>query len=257
VLPHDFRRLGLQYRIGVIADQLAVVALAVPERPVRHGVVCQWRLDVGPGKVRPHAGEIRGGCTVLRACPQAGIAAAAANVTYKRKSRRFTFMISSVDVCPRVMLCRESPASCFAGNRPRHALPGIARVMLCGGVALWLLHRPRRESRHLSAALRERYTIILRRRSAVQFSYSAHQVICCDAALRQPCEGECRGTAALACREFPPLHVLADSRHRDSNQLGLGMAANRTKIRGRSRRRWESRLGRRTWILSSGLRRFC
>ena len=108
VLLYHISRLGFQDRIGVIADQLVVVAAAVPSGPVCHRAGTRQRqFDIGPAKVSPYTGEVRNGRPPLglalpagpapcsATCPQAGNAAAAANATHKRKSRRCTLMISS------------------------------------------------------------------------------------------------------------------------------------------------------------------
>jgi hypothetical protein len=67
VFLHDFRRLGLQDRIGVIADQLVEVAPAVGQaRLVHHRTGTRWRrLEARQGWVAPYAGEIRDGCGAL------------------------------------------------------------------------------------------------------------------------------------------------------------------------------------------------
>ena len=61
VLLHDFRRRGLEDRVGVIADQLAEVRHPVARaRPVEHRAgTRQRRLKAGEKGMRPDAGEIR------------------------------------------------------------------------------------------------------------------------------------------------------------------------------------------------------
>jgi hypothetical protein len=68
VLLHDCGCLGLQNRVGVIADQLVEVGHAVgAARPVRHraGTRCRG-FEAGEVGVRPYAGEIRDRCGALR-----------------------------------------------------------------------------------------------------------------------------------------------------------------------------------------------
>jgi hypothetical protein len=70
VLLHDCGRPWFQDRIGVIADQLVVVAHAVAPRSVRHRAGSRrWRLEPGKRRVTPYAGEIRDRRSALRTAP--------------------------------------------------------------------------------------------------------------------------------------------------------------------------------------------
>src|SRR5215475_8359386 len=71
-LLDEFRRLGLEDRIGVIADKLPGIAYAplwpaAQAQTIRHRTRAGCRrFEAGPIWVTPYAGEIRDGCGALR-----------------------------------------------------------------------------------------------------------------------------------------------------------------------------------------------
>src|SRR5215470_441102 len=72
MLLDDFGRLGLEDRIGVIADELPRIAYALlwpaaQAQTIRHRTRAGCRrFEAGPIGVTPYAGEIRDGCGALR-----------------------------------------------------------------------------------------------------------------------------------------------------------------------------------------------
>src|SRR6202049_3626051 len=79
---------------------------------------------------RPHLPEKSGmdaalcapllaGLTAGAACPKAGVAAAVANVTNKRKSRRCTFMLPSLSWFRRQLSYKATPFACALGMGAR------------------------------------------------------------------------------------------------------------------------------------------
>src|SRR5256885_14302624 len=76
MLLDDFRRLGLEDRIGVIADKLPRIAYAplwpaAQAQTIRHRTRAGCRrFEAGPIRGTPYAGEIRDGCGGFRPPPR-------------------------------------------------------------------------------------------------------------------------------------------------------------------------------------------
>ena len=145
LLLHDIRRPGLQDRIGVVADQLAVVAHAVvlPPRPLVTGPgpdaggmsqgrdPCRQMPEKSGTDAAPCAAIAAGATAGAAVCPKTGFATAVAKVTKesnKRKSRCIAMAtsLSGSPIASRVQAHSISSAATARGM-PRLWGPDLCR----------------------------------------------------------------------------------------------------------------------------------